>query len=166
MRFNSFVMLVAMAAAGIAVVPGRAEAVDKPRAAENFVFQAGKHYRVVVTEVYGDEAETTVYWATVRSADRENVTLAGGEWTHETGPAVKPPKPVLLRISNAIDRMLGNKPIQGRVIGIPMGDNTAVVPRAKITQASPLSEAEFQERKDAHEKYIPRPPHARDQCVE
>jgi hypothetical protein len=124
-------------------------------------FEVGKHYRVVLREIDGNEAITTTYWATVRHVDEKSLTVADGEWTQFTGPVVKPRSQIVLtRISSSIERMMGRKPVVGIARATPMGEEVATFPRSRITQAAPISEKELLERKLAHIASHPRPPHA------
>jgi hypothetical protein len=124
--------------------------------------EVGKHYRVVVKEIDGDDAVTTTYWATVTKADAEKIVLADGEWNQSTGPAVKRQPPAFVRLINdvfsRIERVQGRKSV-AVLRGFPMGDDTVVLTRDQITDIRPMSETDFLERKEARVTYPP-PPHA------
>ncbi len=124
-------------------------------------FEVGKHYRIVLREIDGNEAITTTYWATVQHTDEQSITLADGEWSQFTGPVVKARSQIVLtRILSSIERMMGHKPVVGIARGTPMGEEVATFPRSRISQAAPISEKELLERKLSHIASYPRPPHA------
>ncbi len=123
--------------------------------------KVGKHYRIVLREIDGNEAITTTYWATVKHTDEQSITVADGEWSQFTGPVVKPRSQIVLtRIFSSIERIMGHKPVAGIARGTPMGEEIATFPRSRITQAASISEKELLERKLAHIASRPRPPHA------
>ena len=161
MRLHRLFSLVALTAVVWCPSLSPVEGSDKNTLPADMAFEQGKHYRVEIKEVDRDEAITTIYWATVRHANDESVTLADGEWAQHTGPVEKPRAAVLLtRFFSTIDRMLGNKPVVGVARGIPMGDDIVVIRRGEIARASAMSVAEIQMREEAREIVYPRPPHS------
>jgi hypothetical protein len=134
----------------------------KPQARSNDKLEVGKHYCVVIKEIEGDEAVTTTYWATVANTDGERIVLADGEWNQYTGPAVKPRSAVIINKVFSWVYPAGVRKNVGIARGTPMGDDTVTLMRGQISEARPMSEAEFRMRKEAHRVEHPRPPHASD----
>ncbi len=125
--------------------------------------EQGKHYRITVQETDDDVLVTTTYWATAIRVNDNEVTLADGEWAQGTGPIKKPSENHLLfRLAKSVDRMFGRKRAVGIGRGTPMGDDTVVLRPSQITAVQPMTDREKRDRKEAHERSRPRPPHVRE----